>query len=121
MSKNIFGPAKWILNLLRLFCPPHLTEEIEGDLIERFYVDAKESGKQMAQARLLWAVVLFFRPEILMRNRWRINATPLYLLSNYSRISFRVMSRNVTYTSINISGLVMGITGALLLFLWIRH
>jgi ABC-type antimicrobial peptide transport system permease subunit len=45
--------------------------------------------------------------------------TPIYMLSNYFKVALRVMFRNKAFTAINVSGLMLGITGALLLGLWI--
>jgi putative ABC transport system permease protein len=49
---------------LRWFCPDHLYEEIEGDLIQEFHRDEKAFGEKKEKRRLLWNVVRFFRPGI---------------------------------------------------------
>lgn len=41
------------------------------------------------------------------------------MILNYFKVALRVMFRNKTYSAINVFGLALGITGALLLFLWI--
>ena len=43
------------------------------------------------------------------------------MFSNYFKVAMRVMFRNKTFSAINVAGLALGITGALLLFLWIKH
>ena len=43
------------------------------------------------------------------------------MISNYFKVAWRVMFRNKAFSMINISGLALGITGSLLLFLWIAH
>lgn len=43
------------------------------------------------------------------------------MLSNHLKIAFRVALRAKTFTLLNLAGLILGMTGALLLFLWIRH
>lgn len=43
----------------------------------------------------------------------------MYMLTNYFKVALRVMVRNKTYAVINIAGLAFGITGAMLLSLWI--
>jgi putative ABC transport system permease protein len=114
-------PPQWMLNLLRTFCPPSLCEEIEGDLIERYYLHCEAHGFARARWRLFRSVAGFFRPGILLRNKLAIQLNSLYMLANYLKISLRVMGRNSGFTAINISGLVLGITGAILLFLWLHH
>jgi ABC-type antimicrobial peptide transport system permease subunit len=43
------------------------------------------------------------------------------IISNYFKVASRVMIRSKAYTTINLFGLTLGITSALLLFLWISH
>jgi len=37
---------KWAVNLLRKFCPEHLHEAIEGDLLQKFHRDVKTFGRK---------------------------------------------------------------------------
>ncbi len=37
-------PSTWMLKFLQWFCPNHLYEEIEGDLIQKFNRDVKNFG-----------------------------------------------------------------------------
>jgi len=107
------------LRFLSWFCPASLYESIEGDLLEQYELDAKESGEKEARRRLVWGVVRFFRPSILLRNTFSINYNDNLMIVNYFKVALRVMFRNKTYSAINVFGLALGITGALLLFLWI--
>jgi len=77
---NMYG---WPLRFLQWFCPPHLYEEIEGDLIQRFHRDLKPSDRlkrsdgywqKRAKRRLTWTVLRFFRPEILFQNVKSVNS-----------------------------------------------
>lgn len=42
------------------------------------------------------------------------------MIFNYFKVALRVMFRNKSFSAINVFGLALGITGALLLFLWIE-
>lgn len=112
---------KNILRFLRTYCPPQLLEEIEGDLIQKFERDVKHYGENRAKRRLLWNTIRFFRPGILFRNNPSINLNSLYMLSNYFKVAIRFMFRHKTFSAINILGLTLGFTGALLLFIWIAQ
>ena len=112
---------KLIFRILRSFCPEELAEELEGDLVLNHERNKKNLGEARANWILLGSTLLFFRPGILMRNRFRIELTPLFMLSNYFKVAVRLMARSKTFFAINIAGLALGVTGALLLFLWIRH
>lgn len=126
MKDNV---PKLPFRLLRLFCPPALREEIEGDLLQRYERDcahasgAREASRRLARAnrRLLWSTLCYFRPGIILRNHFSTDLTTWYMISNYFKVALRFMFRNKAFSAINISGLALGITGALLLFLWIAQ
>lgn len=115
--------------ILSWFCPSRLREEIEGDLLQRYErdlvkaSDPDQSGSRclVAKRRLIWNTLRFFRPGILLRNNPSIQLTTVYMISNYFKVALRFMFRNKAFSAINISGLALGITGALLLFLWIAQ
>jgi ABC-type antimicrobial peptide transport system permease subunit len=109
------------LRLLRLFCPAHLAEEIEGDLVQKYERDLKKFSVQKSKRRLLWNSLRFFRPGILLRNKPSIRLTSLAMLSNYFKVAFRVMLRNKSYSFINLFSLALGITAFAFLFLWIQN
>lgn len=112
---------RFIGKIIRTICPDDLVDQIEGDLIELYHHDLRTMGQTRARQRLFWTALRFFRPGILMRNRVSLNPPSASMLSNYSKIAIRVMSRSKTISAINISGLAFGITAALLLFVWIYH
>ena len=114
-------PPSWMLRMLRSFCPGELLEEIEGDLIQRFRRHSKTLGERRAKIKLFWSVVYFFRPGILMRNHLSFNTTTFYMFTNYLKIALRVMTRSKSFTAINLTGLALGISAALLLFLWVNY
>jgi putative ABC transport system permease protein len=119
MKRNI-NPPRLAPRFLARFCPDHLLEEIEGDLMQRFHRDMKHVGEKRARVNFFFNTIRFFRPGIIMRNKTSISFTPMYMFANYFKVASRVMLRNKAYAAINIAGLAMGITGAILLFLWIE-
>ncbi len=115
------SPPKTALRLLSWFCPDYLYEEIEGDLIQKFNKDVRKKGRNYARRRLMWNAIRFFRPGILLRHKPVVSLMPLYMLTNYFKIALRIMVRNKGYSMINILGLAFGLTGAVLLGLWIKE
>ena len=101
--------------ILRRFCPAHLLEEIEGDLLQKFEQDVKEFGARKARRRLLWNVIRFFRPGILLRNKIK-HATPMLLFQNNLRMAFRTIQKNKLFSAINIFGLSVSMAACLLIF-----
>jgi putative ABC transport system permease protein len=116
MSKNDPYP----LQLLRKFCPPHLLEEFEGDLLQRFEKDVKLFGERKAKKRLMWNVIRFFRPGIILRNKFSMRLNQGYMFRSYLKVMIRNMGNQKFHSAITISGLTVGITFAMLIgvFVW---
>ncbi|MBI3219784.1 MAG: ABC transporter permease [Bacteroidetes bacterium] len=118
MKKSSSSPS-FALRILASLCPPSLYESIEGDLLEQYEEDEKEFGEKKASRRLFWNTLKFIRPGIVLRNKFSFNLFDHFMLLNYFKVASRVMARNKAFTLINVFGLTLGITGAILLFLWI--
>jgi putative ABC transport system permease protein len=112
-------PQNWLFHFLKRFCPDHLYEEIEGDLIQKFGHDVKVFGERKAKRRLLWNVIRFFRPGILLRNKFSIILNLTDMFKNYLITAFRLSLRQKTYSLINILGLSIGLAASLLIFVYI--
>ncbi len=108
------------IKLLRAFCPPHLLEEIEGDLLQKFESDVKLFGERKAKRRLLWNVLRFFQPEIILR-RPNINHNPFNMLVANFYFAFRHLWKQKFTTAIHLAGLTMGIAVCFLIALFINH
>lgn len=115
------NPPKAALRILSWFCPEHLYEEIEGDLIQQYHRDLKKFSAGRSTRRFYWNMIRFFRPGILLRNKPSIRLTSLDMLSNYFKIALRVMLRNKSYSFINLFSLALGITAFTFLFLWVQN
>ncbi|HEY3406377.1 MAG TPA: ABC transporter permease [Ohtaekwangia sp.] len=110
----------WIFRFLKWFCPDHLFEEIEGDLIQKFNRDIKKFGNAKANRRLIWNTIRFCRPGIILRNRFSFELNHLYMFKSYLTILFRHTLKRKFYSSINVLCLTVGITFALLIGLFIH-
>ena len=115
-------PPRWADRLLEWFCAPHLLEEIQGDLYERFQSNLNRFGEKMARRKYLFSVLSFIRPFTLRRKPDLYLSTSLFpkiMLSNYFKIALRNLLRNRIYSFINIGGLAVGMAVAMLIGLWI--
>src|SRR5689334_19992962 len=106
--------TKFAIKLLRSFCPPHLLEEIEGDLLQRYQRDINPLNRRgrmdkywqrRANRRLLWNVIQFFRLEISIRNKMSLLFGSLRMLSNYFKTTYRHASKNKLNFIFKVSGL----------------
>ncbi len=124
------NPPQWALRFLAWFCPEHLYEEIEGDLIQRFNRDLKGVPKdrsvksighikRRARRRFVLNALRFFRPGIIFRNRYSISTNPFIMVSHFLKIFYRTTRRNAGYSFINLSGLCMGLVCGIFIMLWV--
>ncbi len=56
----------YVFQALRWFCPDHLYEEIEGDLIQKFEKDARTLGEWRAKRRLAWNAMILISKEFIL-------------------------------------------------------
>src|SRR5689334_16447062 len=102
------------LRFLKGFCPPHLHEAIEGDLLQRYEKDLMAFGERKASQRLLWNVLRFFRPGILLRNKIHMQPNHNLMLRTNARVIARQWGRSKAFSLVNLTGLTLGVTVCLL-------
>jgi putative ABC transport system permease protein len=117
--KNI-SPPKTFLRFFRWFCHPELKKYIEGDLMELYSKRLKHSGKRNADIKFIADVLLLFRPGIIRPapNYHHVNNYAMF--KSYFKIGWRNLLKNKGYSMINIGGLAMGMTVAMLIGLWVN-
>ncbi len=111
----------WLLQLLRSFCPPQLVEEIEGDLLQRFERDVKSYGERRARRRLLWNVIRFFRPGILLRNELNYTDNQTVMIGNYFKTSWRHIRKSKVNFTFKLGGLTLAIFSFLSIALYVSY
>ncbi len=108
--------------LLRWFCKAELIDEIEGDLYEAF-MERSHANRRMATWKLWKEVLLSFnRRNIGIMERLRGNGWFQHwsILGQYAKVLFRTMRRFKVYSTISIVSLMLGITCAGLIYLYIQ-
>ncbi|MFD2933676.1 ABC transporter permease [Spirosoma flavum] len=116
-------PPRWVDRLLEWFCAPHLLEEVQGDLYERYLRDVDRVGATKANQKYSLSVLSFLRPFALKRKPNEYPPIPLFspaMLQNYVKIAFRNLARNKAYSAINIIGLSIGLAAAMLIMLYTK-
>jgi putative ABC transport system permease protein len=114
--------TKLTFRFLRWFCPDHLYEEIEGDLIQRFNRDLKSSDHyrlRRAKWRMLWNVIRFFRLEILMRNKFTMSINQTTMFQNYFKTTYRHFLKSKANFVFKLSGLVLALFSFLIIALYV--
>jgi putative ABC transport system permease protein len=111
-------PPRWASRLLALFCAPHLLEEVQGDLEERFQRRVGLFGERAARRQYAAEVLSFLRPFALKRQTGEF-FNPLsidsLMLRNYYKLALRTLWKSRMYTGINVLGLAVGIAACLLI------
>ncbi len=107
------------LRFLRWFCPPELYESIEGDLLEQLEADRQKLGETMANWRLRWNVLRFFRPGIFLRNKLTADKVRNAMLQNHLKVSYRQLAKSRVSTAVNVLGLALGMAAAFLIFQYV--
>ena len=129
--KTPIRPPKTATRFLRWFCHPDFVEDIEGDLEELFLERVSTRGKRYAGWFYLLDVLLLLRPSIIRtffdlypftlkhqsKNSFHLSSVNMF--TNYLKIGWRNLLRGKAYSLINITGLAVGMTVAILLGLWI--
>lgn len=114
MNRKLFA-----FRMLKTFCPDHLYEEIEGDLIQKFNRDATKFSQRKAKRRLYWNTLRFIRPGIILRNKLPQKIISTIMIQNYLIVAWRSFLKRKTLGTINLIGISFGIAFAMLAFLFI--
>lgn len=109
-------PPLKAITFLRWFCREDYIEEIEGDLTEIFQKESEHSP-HWSKWRFVWRVLRYFRPEFIKSMNYQPNTNGMY--KSYFRIAWRNLLRNKGYSIINVGGLAIGLTVAMLIGLWV--
>jgi len=117
MNENI---PEWF-KLLSFFCPAHLLEEIEGDLLQKFEREVKTQGEIRARRKLLWSVILYFRFEILKRNKMLPHFGQMQMISNYFKIIYRHSIKKKLNFIFRLGGLTLALFSFLIIAIYVSY
>lgn len=115
-------PPRLAQHLFNWYCNDALKEEIAGDLEERFLDHIVMFGLAKAKRKYWLNVFKFFRwHSIKRRNVGHKSLNQIAMFRNYFKIGFRNALRHKGYSSINILGLVLGLSSFVLIMLYVQH
>ncbi|MEM1408438.1 MAG: ABC transporter permease, partial [Bacteroidota bacterium] len=112
-------PPKLFLRFLQWFCARELLEEIEGDLIESFELNAEERSIFYARFRFALEVIYLLRPSVIKKLNNYNNTT--IMIKNYGKIAFRNYRKNVNYAFINVLSMSIGLACCIVSYLNYSH
>ncbi|GAB2592795.1 permease prefix domain 2-containing transporter [Spirosoma areae] len=113
-------PPRWADRLLEWFCAPHLLEEVQGDLHERFTRRVATLGAAEARRQFVREVLSFLRPFALKRTPTAYSSFfslhPV-MLQNCIKTALRNLAKHKVSTLINLFGLTLGVTACLVIYI----
>ena len=114
-------PPRWVDRFLERFCAPHLREEVLGDLHERYHRDVRRLGARQARRRYPREGLSYLRFSVFKRPKARHpQPLPFDMIRNYLTIAFRNLQKQKRFAVLNLAGLTLGITGALVILLIVQ-
>ena len=118
-KKEQAAPPKWINKILSSLIHSEYQEEILGDLKERFDLRVASKGVKKARLAYLREAISFIRPKTVSGGRYRRLLLTDMFFSNF-KLSFRNIRKGGTFSTINIFGLVLGLSTFAIISLWIK-
>jgi putative ABC transport system permease protein len=116
-------PPRWATVLLRYFCAPHLLEEIEGDLEEEFDYQVEQVGVRKARLGYIRNVFGFIKPFAIKRKSTSSSTSffSMKMYKHYLIVAIRNIARQKAFSFINITGLALGMTCCLFIYMWVQN
>lgn len=112
-------PPRLAERFLLWFLREELTEEVLGDLDEKFNSQLDKKGLVRAKLNYWYQVLKYIRPFALKRHQsTHLNKTAMF--KHNLLISFRSFKRYKSTFLINLFGLATGLASALLIYLWVN-
>ncbi|GAB4052915.1 ABC transporter permease [Spirosoma litoris] len=116
------NPPRLADRLLNWLIAPHLREEVLGDVHERFARRVKQRGEARAKRRHWLDVLAYVRPEFIRRQPDQYpQPTNTTMLRNYLKIARRTLTRQKSYSLINVLGLALGMGCGILIFMFVNY
>ena len=109
-------PPGWSMRFFRWFCNAEYAEDIEGDLLEKYSHAIKSGSKFKADLYIFLQVLFLLRPSLMGLK----TQNKFFMLQRHNfLISYRTLVRNKMNSFINIGGLSIGMTAAVIIGLWV--
>ncbi len=120
MNKRL-TPPRWPLKFFRWYCHPDFMEDIEGDIVERFEKNAEMGSLKTARWEFSKDVIKLFRPGLIRSFSDNYQLNQIGMLKNFLKTGWRNFLKYKTNSVINVTGLSVGISATILLFLIINY
>jgi putative ABC transport system permease protein len=118
MSPTSHRPPKLAERMLHNFLRSDLAEEVQGDLVEKFYTDLKTKSAFQAKRNYWYQTFNYLRPFAIKKVN-RLLAMKTHLLENYFKITSRNIVKNKMISFINVFSLAIGLSACVVIYLFV--
>jgi ABC-type antimicrobial peptide transport system permease subunit len=119
VTRKANTPPKLATKFLHYFLRFDLAEDVSGDLAERFSIYVEEKSLFRARVDYWYQVFSYLRPFAIKKISYT-NRNFIPMFQSYFVTSVRSMKKNKLHAIINIVGLSVGMTVAMIIGLWIK-
>ena len=121
-NRSHIEPPKLANRFLEWYCNEQLKETIQGDLYEEFQINVQQKGRFKAQLIYWKHVILFINRYTLKRDKshYYQSSTSGAMLRNFALIAIRNLKKNLAFSTINISGLAIGLASCMIIFFFVN-
>ncbi|WP_370086361.1 ABC transporter permease [Ekhidna sp.] len=113
-------PPKWADRFLEWYCDESLVEDLQGDLYELYLKRREKRGGLIANISYFWWVLRSVRLSAIKKNQ-KLKNSIFAMTRNNFKIALRVLWRDKFNSSLNLFGLIIGITCFLLLGFYVKQ
>ena len=113
-------PPRWANCFLEWYCHPAVLEEIQGDVFELYFREAKTS-KRKADWKFVWNVIRFFRWKNIRKRTYPHVNYSIDMVQNIFKVAVRNFLRQPGHSFLNVIGLGVSFVAALLIGWWALH
>jgi putative ABC transport system permease protein len=116
MTKNKTIPPRLATKLLLTFLRHELSEEVQGDLEEKFLVTAKNKSVLRAQLNYWYQTINYLRPFAIRKTKI-VYINDYAMFQSYFKIAWRNILKYKTFSFINVCGLALAMSVCMLIIL----
>jgi putative ABC transport system permease protein len=111
-------PPRLATKLLKAFLRIDLSEEVQGDLDEKFYQDLKIKSSFTAKKNYWYQALHYLRPFAIRKFK-RLHPMNNHLFENYFKISTRNIFKHKMISFINVFSLAVGLAACVAIYLFV--
>lgn len=113
-------PPRLAVRFLHWFLRRELSEEVVGDLEEKYQLTLERGSARQANWQY-WRQVLNYLRPFAIRPDLITDLNPLFMFRSHLKIAWRSLLKNKRYAALNLTGMTVGLTCFLLITMYIQY